>query len=81
MTFVDVVTHKNKDNNNYAPHPRQSLGELLIKIRDLYGKLISTRIVKNTEMYINLSNFSKGIYIVAITKKDEIVTIEKIIKK
>lgn len=51
-----------------------------IAIFDLSGKLVYTQVVNNKQTQINVSNLSKGIYIVKVNVNDDVKTF-KILKK
>ena len=51
----------------------------MISIFDLNGKILISKEIDNSES-INVSNFSKGIYIVKVQIKDEVIT-QKFIKE
>ena len=81
-TVVGDFANSKYDKFNIYPNPTEkrlticSKNNGIIQIHDLFGKLVYTTNKKENELDINVSNLSKGIYIVKLNKSTQKVIVE-----
>ena len=86
-----ISTRKIEENITIMPNPFNELinleinnvfeGSYRVEIFNIQGQLIQSKIITNKLTSIDMSNYSKGIYLLTLIKNDKIIMSEKLIKK
>ena len=91
LNFITLATNINpiQENTFFEIHPNPTTGKLIINNKELIidnvevtnitGKIIQSFTIKNSQLKIDLSNYSNGVYFIKINTTEG-VFVEKIIK-
>jgi len=87
---VDIETIQNNSTVLVFPNPAQqnitilsemqSTETIQIDIFDMYGKLLHSYVMKDKKMYIDISSYAKGLYLIKMSSQFKAIKTMKIIK-
>lgn len=81
QTDFDIHLYPNPTKDIFTVKiPEFIVGNSEIKIYNVLGQLVATHVIKENEMEVSNSDFYKGTYFISFYKKNELVTIKKLIK-